>query len=218
MSDGPSRAIIQDPSPDRETPGSTAASSPPRESVSRERRRIWWLLAAIAVALVLAMAGGVGWMRYAATPQYSLAQLENAARGRDWAGVQKYIDFDAIASDLIAGVTAKVTAQDSSGSGALGASMAQRMKPAFVRQLKDGLKKSVEGGGTQQTGGLSGLLVAKEPKSVTFVGDKALVTVAVPSSGGGAQELKLTMKKVGDLWRIVALETSASPAASSTGN
>ena len=179
------------------------------ERISSRRRRISWLVAGIAVALVLVGVSGALWVRYTETPQYSLTQLTGAARAKDWAGVQKYIDFEAVADNLIAGVTLNVNAGDGNGSGSAGAKMATGMKPVFLKQLKDGMRESVASDEMKSTSGLFGVLSAKKPTIVKSVGGESLVTVQVAKDGGGVLELKLKMRRVGDYWRIIAFGSAA---------
>ena len=48
--------------------------------------------------------------------------------------------------------------------------------------------------------------ITRQVKSVTYAGDEALATVEVPLKTGAPLELKLRMKRVGDHWRVVAVD------------
>jgi hypothetical protein len=161
-------------------------------------------LAALAVVAVLAAVGALLWVDYTHTPQYSLGQMARAAQNKDWDGVQKYVDVDAVASAFVDVAISKAFGEDTSGASALGAGM----KPTAIRQFKDSLKNSVENATSTKTAGLSGVLFVTKPSSVTYVSnEEALVTVEVPSFGD--QSVRLRMTWADDHWRITAFESAA---------
>lgn len=167
---------------------------------------------AIVVALALLLAavgGGVAWVSYTRSPGHSLALLTQAAQGKDWDGVQKYVDVDSVVSQAVDAAVARNLGDDTVGLGALAAGLTQAMKPTLVQQAKDSLRKSVEQGKVPATGGQPGaayIFAAKQVKSVTYIGDMALVTVDVPQKSGPPFALRLKMKRVDDFWRVTAIE------------
>ena len=174
-----------------------------------KHRRFLPLAVALGVVAVVAVVGAVLWLNFTHSPEYSLAQMASAARSKNWDGIQKYMDVDAVTSNLVDVAVAKTLAQDTSGLGALGAGLAQAMKPVLTQQLKDTLKKSVEEATSTATGGISGVLSVKSPKSVTYVSnDEVLVTLEMPAKSGGTQDIKLRMKRVDDHWRVTAFENA----------
>jgi hypothetical protein len=175
---------------------------------AKPRRFVPWLLAA-AVLVVVGVAGALAWVNYTRSPEYSLGQMASAAQNKDWDGVQKYMDVDAVTSNLVDVAMSQALTKDTTGLGALGAGLAQAMKPALTQQLKDTLRKSVEDATSTATGGISGVLRAKSPKSVTYVTKtEVLVTLKMPDKTGGTQDMKLRMKWADDHWRVTAFENA----------
>lgn len=164
------------------------------------------LLAALAVVAVVVVVGALLRANDTHAPQYSLEQMAKAARSKDWDGVQKYIDVDAVASTFVDAAISNAFGADTSGT--VGADSA--MKPKAIQQIKDSLEKSVENATSTETGVLSGVLFVEKPKAVTYVSeDEALVTVEVPVSAGGTRDIRLRMKRTDDHWRIAAFENAA---------
>lgn len=69
------------------------------------------LLAALCLGLVIAAAAAVGgyvyWRSLAASPQYSLALMIDAAREGDDGRVNEFVDFDSVVEDFVPQVTEK---------------------------------------------------------------------------------------------------------------
>lgn len=163
----------------------------------------------VAGVLLIAVVGGLVWMNYTRSPAYSLGLLASAAQNRDWDSVQKYVDVEAIVGKAVDAALGKTLKEDTSGLGALGAELAQSTKPALVQQAKEVLRQSIERGAGAILPNRSWLVssfVVKQVRSVTYIGDEALVTVEVPLKPGAPFELKLKMKRVDDFWRVVAIE------------
>jgi len=163
----------------------------------------------VAALLLIVAAGGLAWVNYTRSPAYSLVMLAGAVQNKDWDGVQKYVDVEAVVGQAVDAAIAKTPGGETGGLGALGVELAPSMKPALVQQAKDALRAAVEQGAVgsgEIQGVLVSVLVARQVKSVTYSGDEALVTVEVPRKSGAPFELRLTMKRVDDSWRVVAVE------------
>ena len=179
------------------------------QPIAGKPKRFWLLLlAALAALAVVAVAVAVLVLVRGSdtrTPQYSLEQMANAARNKDWDGVQKYIDVDAVTSTFVDAVLSSAFGADTSGTVGAGSTM----KPKAVQQIKDSLKRRVVDTSGVETGDLSGVLYVDKPKTVTTVSeDEVLVTVEVPVSAGGTRDVRLRMKWAGDHWRIVAFDNA----------
>lgn len=162
----------------------------------------------LGVLLVGGIAGGIWWINFWRSPAYSLGQLANAVQHKNWEGVQKYVDVDSVMGTAVDAAMRKALEQDTSGFGALAAGLAQTMKPALIQQAKEGFKKSVEEGSSSatDTASFSDYFSAKRIKSTTYVGEEAIVTVAVPGESGKEFDLQLRMKRNGNYWRVIAID------------
>jgi flagellar basal body-associated protein FliL len=139
-------------SPHEAMPSEDPVGSQP---IAGKSKRFWLLLlaalavVAVAVAVLVLVRGSD-----TRTPQYSLEQMANAARNKDWDGVQKYIDVDAVTSTFVDAAISNAFGADTSGT--VGADSA--MKPKAIQQIKDSLKRRVEDTSGVGTGDLSEVL------------------------------------------------------------
>jgi hypothetical protein len=167
------------------------------------------LVVALILLLALVLGAGIWWLNYTRSPTYSLGQLAQAVQDRDWVGVQKYVDVQAVVGQAVDAAVSKSLNGDTSGIGSLATGLAQSAKPTLVQQATELLRKSVETRATSSgdgVGSLVGFFAANQVKSVTYVSDgEALVTVAVPYSGQ-VFDLRLRMKRTGDHWRVTGIE------------
>ena len=166
-------------------------------------------LALIAILLLAGIGAAVWWIDFTHSPAYSIGQLAEAVQRRDWDGVQKYVDIDSVVRQAVDAAVSTAVKQDTSGLAALAAGVAQFTKPALVAQTKQTLRTSVEQGqSTLTTDSISlvGFFAINQVKSVTYVGGDALATVELPLARGKPLELKLRMKRVGDHWRVIAID------------
>ncbi len=170
------------------------------------RSRLPFVVAAVVLAALL-VGGGLWWRSFTRSPAYSLGQLAKAVDNKDWDGVQKYVDIEALVNQVVDTALAQSIQDDDTGFGALAAGFAQSLKPSLVQQAKEAFREGVEqDGGSSEGAPFAGYFSAKKVKSVTYIGDEALVTVEVPDDGGEDFELKLKMKRVDDFWRVVGIE------------
>lgn len=215
---------------DAQEPGASQAVEAPGSTkpIPKKSRRFSPPIAALAVIAVIAVIAGLVWVRYTQSPQYSLGQLASAAQNKDWDGVQKYMDVDAVASHFLDAALSNARGDDSAdddsadddtrmgddtgmSGGTSGAGTTRTMGPAFIQRFRDALKKSIEDATLKSdAGGVSSVLLGKKPKSVTYVSKKeASATVEVPAGAGGTQDVTLRMQWADDHWRITALENVA---------
>jgi len=159
--------------------------------------------------LAAGVAAGVWWLEFTRSPAYSVGQLADAVRQGDWNGVQRYVDVDSVVGQAVDAAVGRSAGQDPSGLGGVVAGLAESAKPALVRQAKESLRLSVERGGTsptQRSAAFSSYVAAVQVASVRYVGDEALVTLAVPGGAGKVLDLKLRMRRAGDHWRVTRID------------
>ena len=179
------------------------ATRPPRPAKSKTP------LVAALVLVALLLGAGLWWLNYTRSPAYSLGQLAQAVQDRNWVGVQKYVDVQAVVNQAVDAAVSKPLSGDTSGIGSLVTGLAQSAKPALVQQATELLRTSVETRATSSSDGAGALVqffAANQIKSVTYVNDgEAVVTVAVPYSGK-VFDVRLRMKRVDDHWRVRGIE------------
>lgn len=193
--------------PVSEMPSPANGPTSPPVTAAKKKRGGCALVVAL-ILLLVAVGGGLAWVNYTRSPTYSLGMLANAARNKDWDGVQKYVDVDAVVSQAVDAAVGQRLTSDTSGFGGLVAGLAQSMKPALIQQAKAAFKKSIESGQVSVggLGGVASIFAGQRVKSVTFIGEEALVTVEVPQDAVAPFNLKLKMKRVDDFWRVTAVE------------
>lgn len=189
-----------------------------RSDSAPHKFRRWLLVAALAVGLI-GLISGLFWFRFTTTPQYSYRQLSGSARRGDWVGVQRYLDAESVASSYVdallsnaASGSADAAARPSTmggragGSKAPGAASGSEMKISFAKRFEASLKQSVEDSALKDRGGISSVLIAGRPGRVTFVSeDVATVAVEVPEGDDADPDAQLTMQRVDDHWRVMAV-------------
>jgi hypothetical protein len=186
------------------------AGAPPQADAPPVRKRGGRLVLAVVAVIVLvaAMVGALLWFEFTRSPTYSLVKLGDAVQAKDWNGVQKYVDIDAVVGQAVDEAVGKAAGGGNSALAGLGAEVGNASKPALVAQAKALLKQGVEQGTGPVLPNQSLLVsafITRQVKSVTYAGDEALATVEVPLKTGAPLELKLRMKGVGDYWRVVAV-------------
>ncbi|MRR10919.1 hypothetical protein EG835_00135 [bacterium] len=122
--------------------------------------------------------------------------------------MQKYVDCDAVVSELVdTGITGTF-GEDDSWLGASAAKLAESAKPALARTVKGALRTGIEMGPDRagDAAELAGLFAVRSVKSVSYAGEEALVLVEAPYGEERAVEVTLRMKRVDDFWRVIAIE------------
>jgi hypothetical protein len=173
------------------------------------------LLVAAALLGVLLLAGlGVvaWWVSFTRSPAYSIEQLSTAMRHRDWDGFQKYVDVEAIAAGAFGALESEPAAQDSAETSVADTEYVQMMGHGLADTVNEGIKYAFDKGPSSATlagSVFSTAITARDVKSVAYTGGEAAVVVEIPLAEGGSTDVKLRMKRVGDHWRVVAVENAA---------
>ena len=190
----------------------------------------------LVVALVL---GGFWWSSYSQTPAYSIARLSKATQGRDWNGVQKYLDVNAVVGQ-IAKVDARKMAESQMTTSAVGSTysatstagpkgassvvtrtVTATMVAGAVNAISDfmalglqqaemqAFQKSVQDGSWKETDTIAVYFTGTKPKSVTYDGGDAIVTVGVQDVTTGPFDVRMRMTRSGKQWKVVSIENVA---------
>ena len=168
----------------------------------RSRAPLIVTLVMLGALLAAGVAAGVWWLEFTRSPAYSVGQIADAVRQGDWNGVQRYVDVASVVGQAVDAAVGR-------SAGGVVAGLAESAKPALVRQAKESLRLSVERGGTsptQRSAAFSSYVAAVQVASVRYVGDEALVTLAVPGGAGKVLDLKLRMRRAGDHWRVTRID------------
>lgn len=174
-------------------------------------RTVLWASLVVVLALLVAFAA---WTNYTHSPNYSLAQLARAVADKDWKGVQKYVDVEAVVNQQVDTATTETFGDGDSWHGAVAAKVAEWAKPGLTHGAKDVLHAVVEMGPDRPNAAvdLAGLSATMSIKSVTRQGDHALVSLEAAYGNERAINVKLRMKRVDDYWRVIAIEDIAEAA------
>lgn len=108
----------------------------------------------VAVAVLLAVGAGFGFMRYRASPSYALGQIRAAVEDRDRLRFEEYVDLDGLTNSAVDAVMAQtmgtMASESTDGWGALGmalgSAMMAQVKPALATSAKTAVLRSVESG------------------------------------------------------------------------
>lgn len=160
------------------------------------------------VSLLILLIGGIGaffyWQSVKKTPQYSLALLVDAARRDDKEKVAQIVDTEAVANAFIPQITDK--AVELYGRGlpkdklARIAGIAAPLIPAIKDRAREELPKLI----VEKTKPIEKVpywmiaLGAERGVDIKINGDTATVKSKIPD-----RPLELTMKREGDLWKII---------------
>jgi len=172
------------------------------------RKRTVLFASLIVVLALLVVAGAVWRYSYIRSPKYSLNQLAQKAAAKDWDGVQKYVDFDAVVSHEVDATTTALVGGSDTWYGAIAAGVAEWAKPTLTRGTKYVMRTGIEMGPDRPETAveLTGLYAAMSVKTVTYEGGQALVTVEAHYGDERTIDFTLRMKRVDDFWRVIAVE------------
>lgn len=180
---------------------------------SKRRRRRWpKVLATLMVLIVLGIAGlAVGgyfwWRNFQTSPEYSLALLVDAAQKNDMVAVQKQIDDEAIAKNLITEVSQKASSRYGLAMNAGLQQQIDTMVPTLLPRLKDTIQaevaKEIKEFASKSEPKPFILVALAIPRLVTITreGDNAKVTAPLPD-----RTVELGMTRSGDSWKVTGFK------------
>jgi len=180
-----------------------------RAAGGKRRRwpRVLAILAGLAiVGVVLVLIGAFIWWRYyQSTPSYTLTMMVYAAERNDLAELQKQIDDEAIAKNMVASISQKAASRYGlSLSGSIQQEI-EKMMPSLLPQIKqtvhDEFVKEIRAYSARTSSEPRPfiVLVVTLPSlmTVTTQGDVAQATTAF-----GDRKIELTMKRDADRWKV----------------
>jgi hypothetical protein len=191
-----------------DTPPFLSAADPTPKKVSKLPRILAILGLVVGLGLAVVLIGGYFyWQSIKPTPAYSLAMLVDAARRDDKEAMQQYVDSDAAVDNFVPQITDK--AVELYGKNLAPAQIdkvkliAGPLMPSIKQRAKDELPRVIR----EKTAPFESIpywaiaLFAGRAVDITITGDSALVKSKMPE-----HPLELTMKKNGDIWKVVALK------------
>lgn len=177
------------------------------------RRRRGGLIALI-VILALVVAAAVFWMWYTTTPQYAITRLAQNAQAGNWEGVQRYMDTDAIANDIVDAALEQALADREGQLGQLGLlgeqlaeGIIESMRPRLVDEVREQMREQVQAQDGDARGWLGSIVVGGNPERLQRDGNEARAVVQVPYRGRQV-DLDLGMIRQDDQWRVVQLNNA----------
>lgn len=168
------------------------------------------LIAAAVVGILLLIAGVAGliyWQRLKASPQYSLALLVDAARRDDQKAIDDLVDTDAVVDSFLPQVIEK--AVEMYGKNVPGIAVtalqkaADQFKPAIKRRAREEVPRVIR----EKTDRFDRVpywtmaIGAGWFLDITYEGDTAKVKSLIEN-----RPFELTMKRNGDVWRVVGIK------------
>jgi hypothetical protein len=178
----------------------------------RHGRRWPKVLATLFVLIVLAIGslavGGFFWWRnFQTSPEYSLALIVDAAQKDDMAALQKQIDDEAIAKNLITEVSQKASSRYGLAMNAGLQQQIDTMIPTLLPRLKDTIQsevaKEIKEFASKSEPRPFILVALAIPRLVTITreGDNAKVTAPLPD-----RSVELGMTRAGDSWKVTGFK------------
>ena len=178
--------------------------------VQKTRRRWPRVVAILAVSVfvavaVLAVAGFLWWRNYQSTPAYALTLLLDAAQRNDMAQLQKSIDDDEVAKNMVASVSEKATSRYGLALSTKTKQQIDDLLPSLLSQLKLTIRDEV-------TNEIREFASKSKPRPFIFL----LVTVpslmTITSEGDSAKasaslndrKIDLTMQRGAEGWKVTA--------------
>jgi hypothetical protein len=161
----------------------------------------------LAFLLVVGIGGYFYWQSLKTQPQYSLALLVDAARRDDNAQIERLVQTDAVVDSFVPQITNKAVelygrnippeqiARVSQSAAPLLPAIKQRAKEELPRVIRDKTKPF------ESVPWWAIALGADRAVDIRVEGENAFVTSKIPE-----RELELTMRRNGDLWRVVAIK------------
>lgn len=207
-----SRFTVNLDSPETETVKPVSNSAANIEAPKKRRGIFAKILTVLGILLVsILLIGGIGgyfyWQNVKRTPQYSLALLVDAARRDDKGQVARIVDTEAVVNGFLPQITDK--AVELYGRNlpkqtlAKVAQIAAPLMPSIKEKAREELPRLIR----DKTKPVESVpywmiaLGAGQAVDIQQNGDTALVTSKMPE-----RPLELTMKRDGDLWKVVAVK------------
>jgi hypothetical protein len=173
---------------------------------SRRWPRVLAVLAAICAVIVLVVAAAAffWWRHYQTTPAYSLALVIDAAQRDDMPAFRSRLDDEEIARNLMASVREKAVSRYGV---TVGSSLQQKIDN-LLPTLLPGLKDKIQAEVAKEVKEFSSRAASKpfvvvalaisSLVTITTEGDNARVIAPIPD-----RSIEVTMRRDGDLWKIV---------------
>jgi uncharacterized membrane protein len=173
------------------------------------RSRRWPKVLAILALLIVfgavaAVAGGYFWWRhYQTTPAYSLALIIDAAQRNDMAALQKHLDDDAIAKNMVTDVSQKAAGRYGI---ALNSSLQKQIDtavptllPSLKQTIQDEVAKEIKAFASKSEPKPFVLVVLAVPSLVTITtqGDLARATAPLPN-----RKIEFALQRNGEQWKV----------------
>lgn len=185
------------------SPKPVAAPAPPAPAAKKGRVK-WIALIIVAVAIIAAF---LYWQRVKASPQYSLALLVEAARQDDQERIDALVDTDAVVDSFLPQIISKAVelyGKDLPESAvARLTSASEQFKPAIKRRAREEVPRVIR----EKTDKFESVpywaiaLGAGWFLDQNVSGDTATVVSRIEN-----RPFELTMKKNGNVWRVVAIK------------
>jgi hypothetical protein len=169
----------------------------------RGTRRRWPKVLAIlgvvvlVLVVVVAVAGFVSWRYYQSTPTYTLALMIDAAQRNDVAEFEKRIDHEAIAKNMVAGISQKAAGRYGL---ALNSSIQQQIDgamPALLPRLKQTIHEEAFASTSEPQPFILLLVAIPSLMTITSEGDAAKATASI-----GGRTIELAMQRDAERWKV----------------
>jgi BMFP domain-containing protein YqiC len=163
--------------------------------------------AVLLIGIVAVVIAFLWWQGYKQTPAYSLALLVDAVQNNDKATFDELVDTDSVVKSFVPQVTEKVVGRYASGISAplreQIESLVPTLLPSVNQKVRDEITKQIKLLAARAEGKPFILIALGMPYEVDIKeeGDQAQVAVDVND-----RHVELTMRRNGDLWKIVAVK------------
>lgn len=184
--------------------------APPQNArAPRGRRRRWPKVLAIlgVVVLVLvvavAVAGFISWRYYQSTPTYTLALMIDAAQRNDVAEFEKWIDDEAIAKNMVPGISQKAAGRYGLALNRSNQQQIDEAMPALLPRLKqtihDEVSKEIKAFASTSEPQPFLLLLVAVPSLITITteGDTAKATTSI-----SGRIIELVLQRDAERWKV----------------
>jgi hypothetical protein len=157
--------------------------------------------------IVAAIGGFLYWRGVKKTPDYSLAMLIDAARRDDKEQIQQYVDTEAVIDDFMPQVTGKAIELYGRNLPPQTLAKVQQVAAPVIPIIKERAKNELPRVIREKTAQVEKVpywiiaLFANRAVDIKVEGDRATVKSNIPD-----RPLDLTMKREGDVWKVVGMK------------